>query len=71
MLELARGNPTLAARLRLWTLLNYENKAIVEMQNIKQKIVGIIGFDIMKEKNRNENRIHVLSCSRREHMPRN
>ena len=71
MLELARGNPTLAARLRLWTLLNYENKAIVEMQNLKKVIVGIIVFDIMKEKNTNVIRIHVLSCSRREHMPRN
>ena len=58
MLELARGNPTLTARLRLWTLLYYENKAIVEMQNLKQKIVGIIGFDIMKGKNRNEKYTH-------------
>ena len=50
MVELARGNPTLTARLRLWTLLYYENKAIVEMQNLKQKIIGIIGFDTMKKK---------------------
>ena len=64
MLELARGNPTLAARLRLWTLLNYENKTIVEIQNLKQKIVGNIGFDIMKKKQK-WIRIHVCSCSRR------